>query len=379
MVLLITIWLLMKSRNLINNSKVNKTSGCLLPRHKLVARGLSLIDIIIGMLIGAFAIIIILQVLFLSEGQKRTTTSASEAQINGAVALFELKRDIGQSGYGISTLNLMGCNVTGKGYFLPSGVQLPMAPVIINPSTSIIPAGDANTDTLLVFYGNSASSTEGDGVTSSSSNTSYTVQISSSFINSEAVIAVPLINPSPCSVILDKISSIDTVSQVVTVSTGVAGMTNGKLFNLGLSPTIRAYAVRNGNLTVCDYANSTICSDLANWRTFVSNIVSLRAEYGQDTSVPMDGIVDSYSQLMPAVSSTVACNYARISAVRMVVVARSNQYERELVTTSAPQWMSTTTAINLSNNTTWQHYRYTTFQAVAPIRNITWLGVSTGC
>ena len=376
----------MKSRNLINNSKVNKTSGCLLPRHKLVARGLSLIDIIIGMLIGAFAIIIILQVLFLSEGQKRTTTSASEAQINGAVALFELKRDIGQSGYGISTLNLMGCNVTGKGYFLPSGVQLPMAPVIINPSTSIIPAGDANTDTLLVFYGNSASSPEGDGVTSSSSNTSYSVQTSTSFINTEAVIAVPLINVSPCSLILDKISSIDidTSNQVVTVSAGVAGMTNGKLFNLGLSPTIRAYAVRNGNLTVCDYYakstdSTTDCSVLANWQTFVSNIVSLRAEYGQDTSVPMDGIVDSYSQLMPAVSSTVGCNYARISAVRMVVVARSNQYERELVTTSAPQWMSTTTAINLSNNTTWQHYRYTTFQAVAPLRNITWLGVSTGC
>jgi type IV pilus assembly protein PilW len=27
----------------------------------------------------------------------------------------------------------------------------------------------------------------------------------------------------------------------------------------------------------------------------------------------------------------------------------------------------------------WQHYRYRVFQTVVPLRNISWLGVTTGC
>ena len=64
-------------------------------------------------------------------------------------------------------------------------------------------------------------------------------------------------------------------------------MANGTLFNLGRAPKILAYAIRGGNLTVCDYAANN-CGDANNkddatvWVPIVSSIVSLRAEYGRD-------------------------------------------------------------------------------------------------
>ncbi len=364
----------MKLLNSINN-KV-RASTPFIRSHPFAVKGFSLIDILIGLLIGAFAIIVMLQVFAVSEGQKRTTTSTSDAQTNGIVALFELERDISQSGYGISTFNLIGCNVSGVA--LPSGVTLPMAPVTINPNSAFIPAGDANTDTLLVVYGNSASSPEGDGITGQTGNTGYTVQTPTSFVVGENVIAEPLVNSTPCSLILDQITTINTANQNVTVQTGATGMTNGKLFNLGPAPTIRAYAVRSGNLTVCDYTATNDCRNLANWLPFVSNIVSFRAEYGLDTNVPMDAIADNYSQALPSPSPSVACSYRRISALRFVVITRSNQYEKTAVTTAAPTWIGNA-AINLTANPNWQNYRYTLLQTVAPIRNISWLGVQSGC
>ena len=342
--------------------------------HLNTIKGFSLIEIILGLLIGAFAIIVMLQVYALSEEHKRTTTSISDAQTNGVVALFELERDIGQSGYGITSFKLLGCNMSGVN--LPPAVSLTMAPVTINPA--LIPTGDANSETLLIVYGNSASSPEGDGISSQPSNKIYTVQTPTSFVAGENVIAEPLTIPTPCSLTLDKLISIDQITQNVTVQTGVTGMTNGKLYNLGASPIIRGYAVRSGNLTVCDYTVTNDCSILTNWLPLANNIVSLRAEYGMDTSSPMDAIVDSYSQTIPSHSVSVACSYARISAVRFVVVSRSNQYDKIAVTTAAPTWMGNTT-INLTAIPNWQHYRYLTFQTITPIRNISWLGVQSGC
>jgi type IV pilus assembly protein PilW len=354
-----------------------------LPRlrpHPGSAGGFSLIEIMIGLAIGAFAVVVMLQVFSLAERQKRTATGGSDAQTNGAVALFELQTDISQSGYGISSIKLIGCNVNSPGgTTLPAGVTLTLAPVSINPIS--LPPGDPNTDTLLVFYGNSASSPEGDGITAQPGQAMYTVQTPASFTVGEKVVAGP---STPCNLVLDQITAIDNAAAKVTVATGEVGMTNGRLYDIGPTPTIRAYAVRSGNLTVCDYTAINNCSDPANkdntsvWVPFVSNIVSLRAEYGVDT-VPRDAIADSYNQ-----TAATACEYAGISALRFVVVARSIDYEKTAVTAAAPAWMGSA-AINLSAypngkpNPDWKNYRYTLFQTVVPIRNISWLGVQAGC
>lgn len=363
-----------------------------LVRHR--ASGFSLVEIMVGMVIGLLGILVIMQVFSVSEARKRTTTSGDDAQNNGAIALYGLQRDIQQSGYGISSYHLIGCNVQ-----LRTGVTLnTIAPVTINHAS--IPAGDANTDTLLVVYGTSNGATEGDGITSqpaaevaatysAASPQIYAMQSQISFVTGDQVIAEPQVRSSPCNLILDRVTAISTASTAnIIVAAGVSAMSGGTLYNLGQVPKVQAYAIRSGNLTVCDYMVND-CSLAANtgntaiWVPIASSIVSMRAQYGRDTnSNPMDGVVDVYDQTTP----TNECGWMKASAIRLVLVARSSQKDPNVVTTSVPPWLGdATNPIDLtknpdgSTNPNWQNYRYRTFQTSVPIRNIAWQGVTTGC
>ena len=345
--------------------------------HYRRASGFGLIEIMVSLVIGMFGIIIMMQLFALAEGQKRDTTGGDDAGNNGAIALYELQRDIQQGGYGASDVKLIGCDL-----MLRTGVTLSaMAPVTINPAA--IPAGDANTDTLLVVYGDSNGSPQGDGITSQPATATYAVQTPTSFAANDRIVAVPQNRPATCSLILDQVTGV--TGSNVSVVTGAAGMTNGTLYNLGQAPTVLAYAIRGGDLTVCDYsavdcsltqAAVSAATWQAMWTPIASNIVSMRAEYGRDTSVPMDATVDGYDQNTP----NTACGWSAVYAVRIALVARSAQFSKNAVTATRPTWMgSASTPIILTANANWQNYRYKVFQTVVPIRNMAWLGVQPGC
>ena len=70
---------------------------------RLPERGMSLIEILVGIVIGMLGILVIFSVLAVAEGRKRTTTAGTDAQMAGAVALFSLERDVKQAGYGFGT------------------------------------------------------------------------------------------------------------------------------------------------------------------------------------------------------------------------------------------------------------------------------------
>jgi type IV pilus assembly protein PilW len=364
------------------------------------AAGFSLVEIMIGMVIGMFGILIMLQVFSLAESQKRATTSGGDAQTSGAIALFGLQRDIRQAGLGVTDVKMLACSLT-----LRAGVVLPLlAPVTIYPdgvASPLIPAGDAKSDTLLVVYGNSNGSPQGDGITSQTSQQNYQMQTPSSFnpsatyASADKVIATFSSRPSPCSLMVDWVvpAAAGASSATVAVNTGVASMTNGTLFNLGQAPKVLAYAVRNGNLTQCDYtvndcSDATLVTNSAIWVPIANNIVSMRAIYGRDTAAsPMDGVVDTWNQAAMAT----ACDVAKVSAIKIALVARSANYEKTAVTPATtspnyPTWEgNATAAINVtlnpdgSANATWTNYRYRVFQNTVPIRNMAWAGVQTGC
>lgn len=356
-------------------------------RYTLVA-GFTLVEIMVGMVIGMLGIIVMMQLFSLTEGQKRATTGAGDAQSAGAIALYGMQREIRQAGYGITSVELLGCNVQ-----LRTGVTLnAIGPVTINHAS--IPAGDPNTDTLLVVYGNSNSAPQGEIITdqTSAATPPYTVGALASFAAGDQVIAAPATRLTPCSLLLDTVTGVTTTVQVTT---GSSGMGQGTLFNLGSGPKILAYAIHRGNLTACDYTSSncgTACATTDGptgtvaggscstaWVPIASNIVSMRAEYGRDTSSPMDAVVDSYDQSTP----TTICGWSMAAALRLALVVRNGQFERTVVTGTAPTWAGTTSAtsvpITLTNDTNWQNYRYKVYQTTVPLRNVSWLGVQSGC
>ena len=364
----------------------------------------------IGMVIGMLGIIVMMQIFALAEGQRRATTGGGDAQTNGAISLYGVQRDIRQAGWGNSELKLIGCDV-----LIRPGVTLnPMAPLTINHPA--IPPGDANTDTLLVTYGNTNGSPQGDGLVAGNVVANiYPVQTPTSFNVNDWVIAIARnrpAQPTPCgttqSLILDRVTCVgaacagaSAANVVVTtgmpVNTLAGGSPSSTLYNLGQAPRILAYAIRGGNLTLCDYVAND-CGAAGNtgnaaiWVPIAGNIVSLRAEYGRDTTnlatLAMDGVVDIYDQTTPdlqtvnnvAPTPTTACGWARISAVRLVLVARSGQFEKTAVTAAAPVWLGSAAApIDLTGDGNWQNYRYKIFQTVVPLRNLAWLGAQAGC
>jgi type IV pilus assembly protein PilW len=343
------------------------------------ARGFTLVEVMVAMVIGMIGLIIMLQVFAAAEGQRRSTTGTGDAQGSGAMALYALQRDIRQAGFGFSALNALGCPLT-----LPapaSRTLAQLAPVVINPPTADVPAGDANSDTLLVAFGSGNGPPEGDVVTAVMG-LGLGLRSAGAFVTSDWVIAGPSAPTVGCALTLATVTAV--TPPVITVP-GSGAVDGGTLFNLGQNPRILAYAVRAGNLTVCDYraadcgaactAADGTCS--ANWVPIVNNVAALRAQYGH-ASTATSG-VDTWDQVTPQQPNppnqdALACSWARTSALRIVVVARNSQVDRDQITQAAPVWAgSGGAAINLSARANWQNYRYRTFETVIPIRNLPWM------
>lgn len=93
--------------------------------------GFSLVDVMVGMVLGLIGTIIIFQVFEASERVKRTTTSGGDAQQNGVAALFALERGVRQAGYGINSSDALASPV-------PVPLAIPVSGVAATPDSIAI-------------------------------------------------------------------------------------------------------------------------------------------------------------------------------------------------------------------------------------------------
>ena len=78
-------------------------------------RGMSLIEVLVGVAIGLIGMLVIFQTLTVWDARTRATSAGTDAQVTGAVAMYNLERDLRLAGLGIGTregLDL-GCTVNG--------------------------------------------------------------------------------------------------------------------------------------------------------------------------------------------------------------------------------------------------------------------------
>ena len=142
----------------------------------------------------------------------------------------------------------------------------------------------------------------------------------------------------------------------------------------------RTYLVQNGNLVVRDN-NQPIVLDI-NPLVLVNGIVAIRAQYGRDTTVPPDGFVDSYDNNATAPTSLstpaeIASRQTEVVSIRLAVVARSGQQERENVSPDPVILWSggTLSTVPLGNGGALsldRTYRYKVYQTIIPLRNVVW-------
>lgn len=326
--------------------------------------GFSLVELMVGIVVAMAAVIVVMQVFKVSEGQRRTTTGGDDASTTGAIALSLLQRDLRQAGQGIANPQLMACQLNlGNGR---SVAQL--LPLQINPAG--IPAGDDDTDVLLVSYGSGWGGPEGALIVTQPSAAQYTVGAPQAHQLGDRLIATPATRAAPCALDLTSLSAAP-VGNTISVALGANGVAGGMLFNLGRTPRFMAYAVRQGRLTACDFLTHN-CASAApeNWTEVADNIVSLRAEYAIDTTAPTrDLVVDSFAQMPPnAQFPGGVCAWSRIYGVRLALVARNRQAEARDLDVPAPTWASEEAPIQLAEG--WQRFRYKTFETTVPLRNM---------
>jgi type IV pilus assembly protein PilW len=347
--------------------------------------GFGLIEIMISLVIGMFVMMVIYQVYAVSEGQKRTVTSGSDAQANAAYALFTLDRDLSIAGNGIasSAAALDGCALPKDNPLAPGMPSLPL----LRPIPVVISAGAtaSDPDALTVLYAASASlptpvSFLNNATIASSSADPYQVSSPVGFSTNDYIVAtqganctVSTVKAGGVTVAGTGIATIAHVPIAGNMATTYQAVT-ASLVNLGQTGSLGRI------LYYVDPATGTLASQqmlppvaVPSAVPVAADVVNLKVQYGLDTDD--DGTVDTWQAATGAWSAAnlplqPLATISQIRAVRVAVVTRSAQYERDPVTSGPLLMFDGSIAVNLTADQ--QHYRYKVLETVVPLRNAIW-------
>lgn len=389
--------------------------------------GVSLIELMVGVVIGLLATLVIAQVAGLYETQKRQTSASADAQINGALALHTLQRDIEMGGYGLTSGGVAGCTQI-RGKRSATNYDWTFAPVLITQGTGATGGTTGRADTIQVLMANN-----NNGFALPMQLREHHRKDDSSFVLAERInvgnrqgdmlLVIPPANvagtasPSPAGQVSPHWCSLAQISAAPsgdTLAHGTSGApwnhdatgtrfpgdlgsdiayaAGSTLINLGTLAD-RCYFISDPNETTATRrcglaADSTEMAYTLRLRTFTTadasttnqdifpDIINLQAVYGIDTTAPADGAVDSWTTTTP----TTGAGWAQVIAVRVALLARGTQYDEREVTTTVPNWRPdgvtaepfTLPACPSGENDCWKHYRYRVFESVMPLRNMLW-------
>ena len=358
--------------------------------------GFSLVELMVGLVIGLLATLVITQMFTVFEGQKRSTAGTSDAQTNGSVALFSLQRDVQLAGFGLPLLDIdnmpLKCNPipTIDHDDNAATPDISLAPI------DIIDGGAAAgaSDTLIVRYGTAVS---GGVAMQVISRTGADVLVNNSMgcamIAGQKNIALG-INGTTCAA--RRVVSVPAVNKVnITPPNGVNA--GGNIACLGGWNEYQYSVDATNQLTRLNTFDNTVPTPV------VAGIVNMQAQYGISAAPDSNQIIwwvnatDAWaSGAIPNTSlvcSNVIANRNCIKAVRVAVVARNNLLEKLPAvstacssitaanptgvcawdaTSAAPINASAAPAINLTNTPNWGQYRYRVYETIIPIRNMVW-------
>jgi type IV pilus assembly protein PilW len=342
----------------------------------------------VGMLIGLLAVIVISQVMLISEGQKRTTTGGSDAQVNGALALFAMQRDLEMAGYGItSSPGAVGCAISARfNGAAPTGFVPNMVPVLITKEADR-PVGSIGDSIRVISSSKSTYSVPTRVIPPAYAAGGQAFPVTAALgIKKDDLALVAIDATQPCWVFQatadptsESVPRVDDAAKWNTPGMPNLAYADGSvLINLG-TLVDNTYQIVGNTLQQQSFDLSS--PNTRPTRDVQADIVNMRALYGKD--VDGDGDVDVYDDVTPTTNAT----WLQVIAIRVVVVARSDQFEKEDVTPANLSWDVGTTppttgsvtcgtskclTLNVNHLTDWKRYRYKQFETVIPLRNMLW-------
>lgn len=342
------------------------------------ASGFSLIELLVGITIALIGIVIMFQVMENSENRKRTTAAGSDAQIAGSIAMHNLERDVRLGGNGFGSSTAVGCTVNAYDTVRGSAFTFPMVPV------QIIDGAAGAPDQIIVLYGNAATAATAYNFNESTATSKKMASTSSRGGLRRGDIV--FVTGTSCGLIeitdnthIDQLTInhaagayTNALNEAATARFNAPGgftIPSGQLFSLGENtlPRRNIWQIANGRtLTVTDDLHFTGAMEVG------EGIVNLQAEYGLDTDG--DFQADTWQAADPA-------PWTQAIAIRVALLARSQQYEKASVTTTPPTWAAGAFVMtnldgsadsNPDDPNDWRHYRYRVYQTTIPLRNMIW-------
>ncbi|HEY1043377.1 MAG TPA: PilW family protein [Telluria sp.] len=383
------------------------------------ARGFSLIELMISIVIGLLALMFATRLLATSEQNKQAALGGSDSMQNGMVAMFSISGDAAQAGWGLNDPLIVGCNTVfedEEGFALATATRgattiTPLAPAVIE-------SNGENPDRITLYSGSSAGGTATLRLVTDydSGNQILVDRVPYGFDRGDVILVAPeTLGAADCSLAQVSNETDDLPSppaqQFLMIESGGAFRFNtgdlgadytgsqSRLFNLGPAGQLsfHTWSVANGFLQL----RSTDLEGSGSAPAPVAdNIVSIKAQYGFDTRPaasfdPESGLtVSRWSPTMIDADGNgvigSAGDYQRVAALRVAVVARARAPERAPAggeCTATPQRpvlfavdgpagvdaVPMTVNVAVANDAVpWQCYRYRVFENIVPLRNAAW-------
>lgn len=293
------------------------------------ARGFGLVEIMVGVTIGLLALLIVYQVLSLSEGYKRTTTAGGDAQSTGMIASFMMAQELGNGGNTVSEAGLETAACANTGNFATTWRPIPVLirdggadnlsdsfdvyfgvnPVLVTPVKTVNIATPGNDIVVQSPIGWAANQTF--------LITNQTGQCEVGTVQSLVVDPPPFVTAATGNIGLRPVASIGaTYNQGPT-----------RVISLGNGPQKVRFDINADTLRRQNLLGGGAPTPLA------SNVMLLKAQYGLDTD--NDRVIDTWTSARNApwreadVLAAPLVQLRQIRAVRFALVVRSSQLERQ--------------------------------------------------
>jgi type IV pilus assembly protein PilW len=347
------------------------------PPSPAAERGIGIIELLVGLLIGMIGVVAIFQVINAGSASKRTLQGGVDAHASGSIALYRIERDLMHAGFGFARLPSAYYDCDVRGAKAGAGFAFPLLPVRVTQGTGGAP------DSVEMLIGSSTVNTEAVAYSGGTS-TSKSLASRAGFFAGNLIVAGPSLAAGQCALLQVSGNGADdyTITHTGGPVPAVALATTGHVVNLGSAPRYMIWTVADGALISRDALDPAVPA-----LSMADGIVDLQAQYGYDddaVGAAGYGTVedDEWRDALPA-----GADPGRIIAIRLALVARSGQYEREAVTpdASAPRWNAAARTFTLRNvdgtadsgagalgPNNWRNYRYRVYETTVALRNVLW-------
>lgn len=349
-------------------------------RAMIHMRGLSLVDLMVGLGIGMVATLVILNVVVMFDARRRATTGSSDAQVNAVFAASMLSRELRTAGHGLGPPSGLGCSVHRAAAGTTVATFL-LAPVVI------VNGSDGAPDTLEVLAAGEQALPPARLISPYTMGGAALTLDSTLGVAPDTQLLLQSAGSPDCALL--SVAAV-TIGAYTVQPKAASGILPGTVFGTG-SPVVnvgtlayRRYSVDANQRLQSETFDAASDSWIAS--TLAEGVVNLQLQYGFDARAGSQASpqVTRWSDTMFDADGNGAAGNAgdwqRMLAVRMAVVTRSAQRKDDTCDAQAPSWIAgnantgelDATTIKVDHLDDWRCWRYRVLQTEVVLRNQLW-------